>query len=300
MGCLYQLTSPSGKSYIGITTKTVEKRFAKHVEHAIGKRENGVVYSALRKYGPSSFSKKILVVADNWDYLCDLERKAIVAFGTRHPSGYNMTEGGEGVIGPRSAADRAKMSIAQKKRFAASSERKRLADDGKKGALKREAINASRRIDGRPPWLHRKHVSMARVGSEEHRAKISAATKTAMAKPEVAAAMKRFAAERAANPEWRKKIGDSRRGKKSGPRTPEQRITLVASLTAAWADPVKKAERVKKNAAARKITNPGVDLICGNCAKTFNVPDWVARSKSPKNCSRACYFASKKNSGKTK
>ena len=100
MGCLYQLTSPSGKAYIGITKKTASLRFAKHVEHALGKRENGVLYSALRKYQPENFKIETLVMANDWLYLNELEAKVIAAFGTRHPAGYNMTDGGGGTQGP--------------------------------------------------------------------------------------------------------------------------------------------------------------------------------------------------------
>lgn len=102
MGALYRLTSPSGKSYIGITTKTAEARWAKHVEHALGKRDSGYLYNALRKHGAESFAVETLVVADDTDYLRDLEKRAIVAFGTRYPFGYNVAGGGEMAPGPRS------------------------------------------------------------------------------------------------------------------------------------------------------------------------------------------------------
>lgn len=108
MGCLYQLTSPSGKSYIGITSKTVAERFYQHVKHSRiglgwGKRRgpesNMVIHRAMRKYGAESFSIKELVRANDWEYLCDLERKVIVAFDTCAPRGYNTAEGGEGATG---------------------------------------------------------------------------------------------------------------------------------------------------------------------------------------------------------
>lgn len=42
---------------------------------------------------------EVLAVANDWDYLCDLERKAIQAFRTQKPHGYNLTDGGEGTPG---------------------------------------------------------------------------------------------------------------------------------------------------------------------------------------------------------
>jgi hypothetical protein len=288
------LTSPSGKSYIGITVKTVEKRFAKHVEHALGKRDNGVLYSAVRKYKPENFLVKTLVIANDWDYLCDLERKAIVAFKTRHPLGYNMTDGGEGVVGPKDEKTRAAIGIAQKKRFERPEERERLK---KWAALGKEVLKKkyeANRIDGRAPWEHKAREKRSRVGSPEHRAKISAATKATMATPDVAAAMKRFAAERAANPEWRKKIGDSKRGKLYGKRSEEFVEKQVAGIKAAWADPVKKAQRLLRLAEARNKTKPHVEITCGNCSKLFSVPQWEARSRKPKYCSRTCWNEFKK------
>jgi hypothetical protein len=293
MGCLYMLTSPSGKSYIGITSKTAQQRFKKHVEHAFGKRENGVIYSALRKYKPEGFAVKTLAIAD-WSYLVDLEQKAIVAFGTRYPKGYNMTDGGEGTPGwVASDAARVRMSEGQKRRFARDPERIRMREHRQKAHEALRAKHEVRRINGMAPWEVRERESRSRQGSDEHKAKISAGTKAAMARPEIAAKVQQCAVDRAANPEWRKKIGDSKRGKLYGKRSEEFVDKQVAGIKAAWADPEKKAARLRKNAEARKLTKPGIDLTCGNCGKVFNVPEWVARSKQPKNCSRACYFKSK-------
>lgn len=185
MGCLYQLTSPSGKSYIGISSKTAADRFVKHMEHARGKRKNGIIYSALRKYGPDSFDVKTLVIANDFQYLCDLEVKVIAAFGTKYPNGYNMTDGGEGVVGPKGDDFPMKVSIAQKKRFERPEEREKARIAARKGTLVRMAQNAAKRVDGLAPWQQRKRAAATRQSSPEHRAKLSAATKAAMATPEV-------------------------------------------------------------------------------------------------------------------
>lgn len=65
MGCLYKLTSPSGKSYIGISSKGLDARWAKHVEHALGKRTAGALYAALRKYGPGTFTREVLAESND-------------------------------------------------------------------------------------------------------------------------------------------------------------------------------------------------------------------------------------------
>lgn len=94
MGCLYRLTSPTGKQYIGITLKTAENRFVRHAKQS----KNGracAISAAIRKYGPESFVVETLVIADDTDYLRSLERSAIVKFKTLSPRGYNLSGGGE-------------------------------------------------------------------------------------------------------------------------------------------------------------------------------------------------------------
>jgi group I intron endonuclease len=95
MGALYRLSFPNGKSYIGITTKTAEARLAAHI-YASRRGSPAPVHHAINKYGDRHTSVETLVVADDWGYLCDLERRAIVHFATKAPSGYNVADGGDG------------------------------------------------------------------------------------------------------------------------------------------------------------------------------------------------------------
>lgn len=95
MGCLYMLTAPTGKRYIGISKKTAAERFENHVKHlALGRRN--AIHRALMKYGPGTFTVTTLLIAEDLQYLRWIEAAAIKAFGTFAPSGYNMTHGGEG------------------------------------------------------------------------------------------------------------------------------------------------------------------------------------------------------------
>lgn len=101
MGALYQISFPNGKSYIGITSKRPERRWAEHRYKTDTNREDRILNRALRKYGADKASFDVLVVADDWQYLTDLERRAIAVFGTFGSGGYNMTAGGEGALGYR-------------------------------------------------------------------------------------------------------------------------------------------------------------------------------------------------------
>lgn len=96
MAYLYRLTSPSGKSYIGIA-KDYRERWKIH-RYRANRGDNSALYSAIRKYKWESFSSEILVIG-SFEYVKDLEIKAITAFNTLYPHGYNMTKGGDGSTG---------------------------------------------------------------------------------------------------------------------------------------------------------------------------------------------------------
>lgn len=98
MGVLYKLTAPSGKSYIGITSFDVSRRVDEHAR-AAAKGVDTALYAAIRKHGLLAFSTEILGHSESWPELCEMEKVAILEHGTYAPSGYNMTEGGDGVIG---------------------------------------------------------------------------------------------------------------------------------------------------------------------------------------------------------
>ena len=58
---LYEIISPSGKSYIGITKRKIEDRWSNHVSKALNNPDyNHPFYNAIRKYGKDSFTLKIL------------------------------------------------------------------------------------------------------------------------------------------------------------------------------------------------------------------------------------------------
>jgi hypothetical protein len=91
MGTLYKLDFSSGKSYIGITECSAEKRFLQHQKSATAGLRFPV-YEAWRKYGAPKLST--LAILESYD-LGATEIRAIKAFGTLAPNGYNISEGGE-------------------------------------------------------------------------------------------------------------------------------------------------------------------------------------------------------------
>lgn len=114
--CLvYEITCLiTGKSYIGITIKTIDKRWSEHCKEARAKRFETVFYRSLRKYGPESFSIKLLYEAVNGREAQKVERALIAERNTLAPSGMNSSTGGESHAGRAMTAE-VKEKIRQKK-----------------------------------------------------------------------------------------------------------------------------------------------------------------------------------------
>lgn len=128
-----------------------------------------------------------LVVADGWEYLCDLEKKAIIAFDTKWPNGYNITKGGDGFTGVITKEHREKISQALKGRVK-SAEHLQKISNSLKGKLHTEEFKQRMSvIQKNRPYKHSaetcEQISIALRGkkkpprSKEHAAKIAAALK---------------------------------------------------------------------------------------------------------------------------
>ena len=85
---IYKLTSPSNKSYIGITSQTLEERIIQHTRNAGRKLRN-----ALKKYPIEQWKKEIIDTASNLDELCNKEIYYIKLYNTIK-NGYNTHIGG--------------------------------------------------------------------------------------------------------------------------------------------------------------------------------------------------------------
>jgi len=89
---LYKLTAPDGRLYIGASTNA-RHRWAKHKSMAKS-GSNIDIHKAILKFGWENFKKEILAVGQT-KYIHELEIKAIQAYKTMYPFGYNMTLGGK-------------------------------------------------------------------------------------------------------------------------------------------------------------------------------------------------------------
>lgn len=90
MGIIYKYTSPSGKSYIGQTTRTKKEREGKNAKEY---SHCPAFYKAIQKYGIENFSYEVLEECDN-RLLNERERYWIKEYDS-YNNGYNLTEGGQ-------------------------------------------------------------------------------------------------------------------------------------------------------------------------------------------------------------
>lgn len=95
MGIIYILTFPSGKSYIGQTKFTFEKRFKEHIYDTFDEKKNHcrLLNKAIKKYGIENIKKEILCELSN-ELLNEQEEKFITQYNTIKPNGYNLKSGG--------------------------------------------------------------------------------------------------------------------------------------------------------------------------------------------------------------
>lgn len=237
---LYRIRNPiTGKDYIGITTISIERRFARHVWMATGPKQSAFyLHKAIRKYGPQNFVVEQIGTAASRSTLEQMERAAIDLYATFWPSGYNSTLGGIGPHGlPVSAETRAKIAAANRGRKQSSEERARrsAALRGRKLAAEHVARSAASR---RGMKLSPKHVASlsashkgkgpsaahmerlcslatGRTCAEETRAKIGAGNRGR--KPSAAALLRSCEARRGRplDAEHRAKISEGCRGENS-------------------------------------------------------------------------------------
>ena len=97
-GIIYKYTSPSGKSYIGQTVNSLERRAR---SNGIGYKPCPIFYKAIQKYGFQNFSCEVLKNIEK-DRLEELgkeldfwEQYYIKLYNSLSPNGYNVRAGGD-------------------------------------------------------------------------------------------------------------------------------------------------------------------------------------------------------------
>lgn len=161
----YLITNRSnGRQYIGVTSKTLARRWANHIAEAVSSGRRALC-RAIRKYGKEKFSVVVIASATSASDLLELEKILIMQYGTKAPNGYNMTGGGDGTIGlTHSIEARKKIGLASKGRICSQSRKEKIGAAHKGKRLTED---------------HRTKLSLAKIGkkmpvrSEEHKRRIS-------------------------------------------------------------------------------------------------------------------------------
>lgn len=87
----------NNKGYVGITTRSLDRRWYEHrfVANSCGQ----LLAKAIKKYGEENFEIKPIASAKTLENLKLVEKDLIAQFQTKAPFGYNLTDGGDGVFG---------------------------------------------------------------------------------------------------------------------------------------------------------------------------------------------------------
>lgn len=94
-GVIYKITNlVNGKIYIGQTKNNVELRFYQH------RYSDSVIGKAIRKYGIKNFKIDIVEECESFEKMNEREIFWIKELNCKYPNGYNLTDGGEGVVNP--------------------------------------------------------------------------------------------------------------------------------------------------------------------------------------------------------
>lgn len=98
---VYKLTSPSGKHYIGFTSRSLEHRVAGHLDAYRRCIQRGQplsrFYSACKKYPVKLWQREILFESSVKEEATDVEKRMIKEYNTQDQNyGYNIADGGMG------------------------------------------------------------------------------------------------------------------------------------------------------------------------------------------------------------
>ena len=117
MYSVYALIFNNTKTYIGLTTRSIEIRKKEHISCSIRKNPKYLLHKAIKKYGEESFEMITLETTNNKDELKMLEKKYIKEYNSyfENEIGYNMSLGGEGNFGYK-FTDEIKIKMSQIKK----------------------------------------------------------------------------------------------------------------------------------------------------------------------------------------
>lgn len=132
IGHIYKITSPTGRVYIGKTTR-LKDRISYYRNNNKGGQK--ILDSSIKKYGWGQHTFEVIDEAPI-KQLSELEIKYIKDLNTFHydnPNGMNLTKGGEGTLGRKHSAETIAKQVAKRIGTKRSDATKKLMSDLKKG-----------------------------------------------------------------------------------------------------------------------------------------------------------------------
>lgn len=167
---IYKITNKiNGFIYIGKTSKSLQSRWKEHVYKATKKQENYIFYNAIRKYGAHNFTVEEIDVACSNEELTQKEIYWIAFYNSKTPNGYNMTNGGEGVVGN-------KLTNEQRKALSEAHKGQKAWNKGKKADNQTRAHNSIACTNNwrNPDYRNKNHTNKGqKIHTDEHRNKLS-------------------------------------------------------------------------------------------------------------------------------
>jgi group I intron endonuclease len=96
---VYLITNKiNGRQYVGQTSKTLESRWYDHI-NVRNRPSCSYLHNAILKHTPEQFNIETLVIVETKEQMDLYEKVFIKALNTKVPNGYNLTDGGDGVLG---------------------------------------------------------------------------------------------------------------------------------------------------------------------------------------------------------
>ena len=141
--CVYAHIAPNNKTYIGITSQSTIGRWGCHGQ---GYKNQPLFWRAIKKFGWDNIKHIVIIEHIEYEVALLIEQALISKYSTDNPKhGYNLTKGGEGVLGyhftdeqlqnhknwlGRHHTEETKRKISEKKKGCAMSDeqRKKLSD----------------------------------------------------------------------------------------------------------------------------------------------------------------------------
>ena len=162
---IYKITHrETGRVYIGQSTN-LSKRKAAYKNSGGSGNGKSVIKRAIQKYGWDAFDFEVILYAEGYDYLNDIEIKLIAFYECLLPKGFNIETGGSN--SPCSESVKQAVGKANRGRVFTEEQRKKMSEGQKKriaNMTEEQKLKLSE---------HGKNIQLGKKLSEEHKQKIA-------------------------------------------------------------------------------------------------------------------------------